>query len=463
MQDFAVFQGRFFFIGFAGDISPESGEMHLERFIAPIDRFGVIDDRTAFCAESRDDHGKAGSDIRGGDDRGAEFRWTADDDAMRIAVDDLRAHSDQVVHEIESAFEHFFEEGDKTIRLGCEDDQNGEQIGRKRGPDSVVDFRNGVREVRFDPERVRGIVLIANPMVLDREGEAESFQRSTENFEFAPFDGADIEGAVCDGGCDQIGSGFDIVAPDAECSPVEAMDAMDDNPVCSDAGNIGSHLNQHFAEILNMRFAGGIVEIGFAVGEDGGHDEVFRAGDRGFAEQVLTGSVEAGRDGKRVGWAFMEFGSHCAKTANMRIEAALSDDIASGRVEHHVSAAGEKRTDEQEGSPDLAAKLVRKAGRGDGCGLNRDDALFLVQFHRRSDRFQEFEHTADVSDKRNVGQGNGFGSQKRSGQHGQCRVFVAGGIVHAPQGDAALNDKSRHGSEGVEHEREKGRGRRRGA
>lgn len=73
MQDFAVFQGRFVFIGFAGDISPESGEMHLERFIAPIDGFGVIDDRTAFCAESRDDHGKAGADIRGGDDRGAEF------------------------------------------------------------------------------------------------------------------------------------------------------------------------------------------------------------------------------------------------------------------------------------------------------------------------------------------------------------------------------------------------------
>ena len=139
------------------------------------------------------------------------------------------------------------------------------------------------------------------------------------------------------------------------------------------------------------------------------------------------------------------------------------EETFSHRAATRLARPGEKRTDEQEGSPDLAAKLVRKAGRGDGCGLNRDDALFLVQFHRRSDRFQEFEHTADVPDERNVGQGNGFGSQKRSGQHGQCRVFVAGGIVHAPQGDAALNDKSRHGSEGVEHEREKGRGRRRGA
>ncbi len=49
--------------------------------------------------------------------RASEFGGAGHEHAVRVALDDVRAHFNQAIHEVHAAFEHFFEKQDRALGL----------------------------------------------------------------------------------------------------------------------------------------------------------------------------------------------------------------------------------------------------------------------------------------------------------------------------------------------------------
>ena len=79
----------------------------------------------------------------------------------------------------------------------------------------------------------------------------------------------------------------------------QVFNAFDLEQVASDALDLGAHAVQHFAELLDIGLAGGIVNGGGAFGHYGGHYDIGCAGNGGLVQQhVCTFQVEVLRGGK---------------------------------------------------------------------------------------------------------------------------------------------------------------------
>ena len=74
------------------------------------------------------------------------------------------------------------------------------------------------------------------------------------------------------------GSGFDAVWDDGMRRAVELFDSLDTNGGRAGAFDAGAHLGEKRGEVGDFGFEGAVFENGFAVGKDGGGEDVFRAG-----------------------------------------------------------------------------------------------------------------------------------------------------------------------------------------
>ena len=77
---------------------------------------------------------------------------------------------------------------------------------------------------------------------------------------------------------------------------MQGGDSLDGEEVGADARDLGAHLVEHLAELLDVGLAGGVVDGGGALGEDGGHDDVGGAGDAGFIQEHVGAAEFVGID-----------------------------------------------------------------------------------------------------------------------------------------------------------------------
>ena len=101
---------------------------------------------------------------------------------------------------------------------------------------------------------------------------------------------------------DDEGSSFDAVGDNAMPGAVEFGDALDANRRSARALDVCAHGVEQRGEVSDFRLAGAILHDGLALGERGGHQHVFGAGDGNFVEnnfgatktvRLLRGSVVA--------------------------------------------------------------------------------------------------------------------------------------------------------------------------
>ena len=71
-------------------------------------------------------------------------------------------------------------------------------------------------------------------------------------------------------------------------STAEAFDACDGEEVGSDTLDTSSHAHEHAAELLDIRFASGIIYCCDPTRQDGSHDDIGSAGDRGLIEEHIA-------------------------------------------------------------------------------------------------------------------------------------------------------------------------------
>ena len=94
---------------------------------------------------------------------------------------------------------------------------------------------------------------------------------------------------------------FDHVRKQRMRRSVQSLHAVDDEQVRRDARDQRAHAVQHPAELLDIRFAGGVVDRRAPLGQYGGHHDIGRAGHRRLVEQHVAAFQAAALDGKEIG------------------------------------------------------------------------------------------------------------------------------------------------------------------
>ena len=94
-----------------------------------------------------------------------------------------------------------------------------------------------------------------------------------------------VEVSAGDCSCDEERACFDAVGVDLVAGSVESADALNADGTGTCAFDFGPHGDEECSEIGDFGFAGAVFEDGLSVSEDGGHEEVFGAGDGDLVEE----------------------------------------------------------------------------------------------------------------------------------------------------------------------------------
>src|SRR5579872_6740549 len=101
--------------------------------------------------------------------------------------------------------------------------------------------------------------------------------------------------------------------------------------VAPDAVYTSAHPGEHLAELLDIGFAGCVVDGGSALSHDGCHDDIGGAGDGRFVQQHIAAFQMSGFQVEEPFFGvIVELGSQLFKSDDMCIQAASSYLIASG-------------------------------------------------------------------------------------------------------------------------------------
>ncbi len=119
----------------------------------------------------------------------------------------------------------------------------------------------------------------ADGVLADVAADAALFELREQRAEMRGVAAVDVEIAAGDGAGDEEGSGLDAVGIDAVARAVELVHALHGDGGGACAFNLRAHGDEQGGEVGDFGLAGAVFEDGLAFGEDGGHQQVFGAGD----------------------------------------------------------------------------------------------------------------------------------------------------------------------------------------
>ena len=114
---------------------------------------------------------------------------------------------------------------------------------------------------------------------------------------------------------------------------------------------MGTHARKHAAELLQVGFAGSVVDGGGAFGADSRHDDVGSAGDGGFVEQhVATREVAlGGLDAIEVALGVVgELGAEALEADEVGVETATTNLVTTGLGQQGMAETRDERAEEHD-------------------------------------------------------------------------------------------------------------------
>ena len=202
--------------------------------------------------------------------------------------------------------------------------------------------------------------------------------------------------------------------------------------------------DQEMREILHMRLGRGIAQIGGAVRRDRRDQRVLGRRDAGLVEKDVGALELRGAKLQPVGRG--HGGAELLEGQEMGVEPAPSNDVAAGRRQRHLAAAGEQRARQQDRGAYPRAQFRIEVGGADFLGVDREPVA-AAPFRRGADRADQFHQRLGVANARDVFERDRMLGQKCCRDDRQRGVLVAGRLDGALQPVAALNDilNRRHG------------------
>ena len=181
----------------------------------------------------------------------------------------------------------------------------------------------------------------ADVVFADFELDAALLKLCDDGAEVRGVAAVDVEVAAGDGGGDEEGAGLDAVRIDAVLGAVELCDAFDLDGAGAGAFDLGAHGVEQGGEVGDLGFAGAVFEEGFAVGEGGGHEEVFGAGDGDLVEDDVR-AFEAVGAGFEIAVLLGDGGAHGLEALDVEVDGAAADGAAAGHGDTGHAGAGDQ-------------------------------------------------------------------------------------------------------------------------
>ena len=355
----------------------EGVEAAVDVAVAAVDLLDVLYGAGALGAHGRDEQRHAGADVGRRHARGAQGYAAVvayDGGAVRVAEDDLRTHVDELVDEEEAALEHLLVYEHGTLCLRRHHEEYRQQVGREAGPRGVGDGHYGAVDEALD-----GVVLLLGNVYVV----AALLEAYSEAGELCRYDAEVVVRDILyrklrlrHGGHADEAAHLDHVGQQGVFGAVELPHALYGEQVRGYARDTGAHAVEHAAELLHVGFAGGVVDGGDALGEDGGHDYVGGTCHGGFVEEHVA-PLEAFclyRE-EPLGLVEVECGAEFLESEEVRVEAAAADLVASGLGYVSHSEACQQRAYHHDRAAETAAAAVvvvaAQVVEVDVCGAER--------------------------------------------------------------------------------------------
>src|SRR6266478_8932994 len=245
-----------------------------------------------------------------------------------------------------------------------------------------------------------------------------------------------------DGPRDEEGAGFNAVGDHGVLGAVKFLHAANVQRGSGVARDAGSHLAKHDDEVGHFRLAGGIFEKGFAVGEGGGHQNIFGSGDGDFFEDYVRALQAAAiaNFGFNVAMGHGNFGAHFFERSEMQIDGPRADSAAAGKGNTRDAHAGHERAERKNRGAHRFHQFVRglrviQCGGANGVIAGGDFGGGNGGAHKR----EQLAHGDEVADFGDVVDGDLVRSEQGSGHHRQRGVFRAADAHGSVQGFAAFD------------------------
>ena len=137
---------------------------------------------------------------------------------------------------------------------------------------------------------------------------------------------------------------------------MQLLHSLYDEQVGCYSADVGSHGDEHTAELLYVRFACSIVYRCGTLGEHGGHDDVCRSRHRSLVEKHVGAFQSVGLYLEGVGpFAVYEFRPELLESEEVRVQPATAYLVSARLCHHRLAEAREQRTDHKHASPERSA------------------------------------------------------------------------------------------------------------
>ena len=153
---------------------------------------------------------------------------------------------------------------------------------------------------------------------------------------------------------------------------VQFLYAGDGQEVGAHALYLCAHLVEKAAELLDVRFAGSVVDGGDALGQHGGHHDVGRAGDGSLVQEHIAAFQALLRGAEVIGAHYgvvLHRGAEAHHAVEVGVHPAAADLVAAGLGEECPSETAQERSDEHHGAAQSRA-AAHEFEAFDICGVN---------------------------------------------------------------------------------------------
>ena len=230
---------------------------------------------------------------------------------------------------------------------------------------------------------------------------------------------------------------------------MEALHTVDAEQVGANPVYEGAHTVEHLAQLLQVGFAGGVVNGGGALCEDCRHYDIGRTGDGGLVQEHIAPGKAAvgGKVEGPAGGVVLHIGPELYHTVQVGVYPAAAYLVSSGFGEPGVAEAGEQRSHDHHGAAQLGAVLHEFLGLDIAgvhfIGLEGIYSLGLTGY-LYAHLLKQFDEVFHVQDFRDIAYGYLFAGKKHCAYHLQGLVLGPLRCNGSGQLVPAFNDKFCH-------------------
>jgi hypothetical protein len=182
--------------------------------------------------------------------------------------------------------------------------------------------------------------------------------------------------ARCDRARDEIGAGLDAIRLHLVARGVQFLDTLDHDLVRARALDLRAHRDEELREVDHFRFARGVLDDGFAVGQRRGHHEVLGARDRDGLE-IEARTLEPACARADVAAVDLDVRTHGLQARDVDVHRPRADGAAARQRHVRLAETREQRSQHQDGRAHRLDQLVGREALARGRAVDLDLHLLV--------------------------------------------------------------------------------------